>query len=61
LPAEHLAAVVRQQFTGPISVAPVVSKAIELADELATAQQAICITGSFFVAGEAMEHLGLET
>jgi len=61
LAAEHLAEAIRQQFTGPVSVVPAVSNAIELADELATAQEAICITGSFFVAGEAMEHLGVET
>ncbi len=61
LPAEHLAAVVRRQFTGSISVAPAVSKAVELAREVTTEQEAICITGSFFVAGEAMEHLGLDT
>ncbi len=61
LAAEHLAAVVRRQFTGPISVAPAVSEAVELAREVTTEQEAICITGSFFVAGEAMEHLGLET
>ncbi len=61
LAAEHLAAVVRQQFAGPISVAPAVSEAVELAGEVTTEREAICITGSFFVAGEAMKHLGLET
>ena len=61
LPAEHLAAMVRRQFTGPISVVPAMSKAVELAREVATEQEAIAITGSFFVAGEAMEHLGLDT
>ncbi len=61
LAAEHLAVAVRQQFTGPISVAPAVTEAVKLAGEVTTEREAICITGSFFVAGEAMEHLGLET
>ncbi len=61
LAAEHLAAMVRQQFAGPISVAPAVSEAVELAGKVTTEREAICITGSLCVAGEAMEHLGLET
>ncbi len=61
LAAEHLAAVVRQQFAGPISVVPAVTEAIKLAGEVTTEREAICITGSFFVVGEAMQHLGIET
>jgi len=61
LAAEHLAAAVRQQFAGLISVAPAVTEAIKLAGKVTTEREAICITGSFFVAGEAMEYLGLET
>jgi len=58
---EHLATAVRQQFAGPISVAPAVTEAVELAGEVTTGREAICITGSFFVVGEAMQHLGIET
>lgn len=61
LPAEHLAEAVRQEFAGPIWVTPTVKEAVELSGEVTTQREAICITGSFFVAGEAMEHLGLET
>jgi len=59
--AEQLATAVRQEFAGPVLVAPAVSEAVELAGEVTTEREAICITGSVFVAGEAMEHLGLET
>ncbi len=61
LATEHLAVAVRQQFAGPILAAPTVTEAVKLAGEVTTESEAICITGSFFVAGEAIRYLGLET
>jgi len=61
LPAKQLAAVAGRQCKCRAAVTTSVPEALDLAYELATKKDAVCVTGSFFVAGEAMEHLGLET
>jgi len=59
--SKQLAALVREQCKHPAAVTTSVPEAVDLAQELTTANDAVCVTGSFFVAGEAMQHLGLET
>ena len=56
----QLLAVVRQQWDGPAVAVPAVSEALDLARQTAAERDAICVTGSFLVVGEAMEYLGLE-
>ncbi len=55
-----LRAVVEKHWTGPVQVAPTVPEAVALGRRIAGSSDALCVTGSFFVVGEAMEHLGLE-
>jgi len=59
--SKQLAALVREQCKHPAAVTTSVPEAVDLAQELTTANDAVCVTGSFFVVGEAMQHLGLET
>ena len=60
LSVDELLPVVREHCDGPTWRAPAVPEAIALARQVTTERDAICITGSFFVVGEAMEYLGVE-
>jgi dihydrofolate synthase/folylpolyglutamate synthase len=56
---DRIAAEVAPFASAPIQIVPVVAEALAKAQELATADDLICVTGSLFVAGAAREALGL--
>ena len=56
---DRIAAEVAPFASTPIQIVPVVAEALAKAQELATADDLICVTGSLFVAGAAREALGL--
>ena len=60
LSVDELLPVVQEHCEVPAQAAPTVPEAIEVARQVTTEQDAICITGSFFVVGEAMKYLGVE-
>ncbi len=59
LAVPELQTVVQEHWDGPVEAAPTVPQAVELARRLTSSSGAICVTGSFFVVGEAMMHLGV--
>lgn len=59
VPVSELLAVLHSQWKGPPRRSNTVPEALRIAQEGAGPSDAICVTGSFFVVGEAMEELGL--
>ena len=55
-----LRAAVEDHGGGPMQTAATVPEAVELGRRLTARSEALCVTGSFFVVGEAMAALGLE-
>ncbi len=60
MPVTELLQVVRSQWKGPTDARHTVAEALSTARQVAGPADAICVTGSFFVAGEAMVELGIE-
>jgi dihydrofolate synthase/folylpolyglutamate synthase len=58
LPAEELAELARMEWDRDVHVAPTPAAALELARTLAGANDLVCVTGSFFLAGEVRELMG---
>ncbi len=60
VPATELSAALSSQWSGPVHSSGTVPEALTAAQRMAGPADAICVTGSFFVVGEAMQELGLE-
>lgn len=60
LPVSELSAAVKSHWERVVHSTRNVVEGLRVAESLAGAADAICVTGSFFVVGEAMQELGLE-
>jgi dihydrofolate synthase/folylpolyglutamate synthase len=60
LPTQVLAAAAKKIFKGPIQVVENVAEAVSLAISTSSEQEAVCIAGSLYVAGEAKEKFDLD-
>ena len=60
LPTRVLAAAAKKIFTGPIQVIENVAEAVSFAISNSSEQDAVCIAGSLYVAGEAKEKFDLD-
>jgi dihydrofolate synthase/folylpolyglutamate synthase len=57
IPAEETAAAARELECGQVLVVPDVARACDSAVQRATADDAVLVTGSLYVVGEARRHL----